>query len=206
MNFGETLTYWYLRLNGFFPITDFVLHRGDKVLPRSADCDLLAVRFPFVFEEVGGQENDWDLETFRRQGLDLNQGITALIVEVKTGADSKESRENIQLSFNEDRLLYGIQRFGYWQRQEAREIARKLLGVPFYVLPEGNITVAKLLVAIDMPERDIPPCLQIELDDVDYFVGERMNKYIKYKYADRLRFPSDLMQYIIWNEKRNIDS
>ena len=28
MNFAEQLVYWYLRLNGFFPITNFVLHHG----------------------------------------------------------------------------------------------------------------------------------------------------------------------------------
>jgi hypothetical protein len=26
MNYGETLTYWYLRLNGFFLLRNFVLH------------------------------------------------------------------------------------------------------------------------------------------------------------------------------------
>ncbi len=26
MNYGETLAYWYLRLNGFFPLRNFVLH------------------------------------------------------------------------------------------------------------------------------------------------------------------------------------
>ena len=29
MNFAEELVYWYLRLNGFFPITNFVLHRDE---------------------------------------------------------------------------------------------------------------------------------------------------------------------------------
>ena len=27
MNFAEQLVYWYLRLNGYFPITNFVLHQ-----------------------------------------------------------------------------------------------------------------------------------------------------------------------------------
>jgi hypothetical protein len=26
MNYGETLAYWYLRLNGFFLLQNFVLH------------------------------------------------------------------------------------------------------------------------------------------------------------------------------------
>jgi hypothetical protein len=59
VNFGEELTYWYIRLNGFFPLSDFVLHRGEGI--RSpADCDFLAIRFRGVYEEVGGQASDWD--------------------------------------------------------------------------------------------------------------------------------------------------
>jgi hypothetical protein len=27
MNSSEELAYWYLRLNGFFPLTNFVIHR-----------------------------------------------------------------------------------------------------------------------------------------------------------------------------------
>lgn len=83
MNYAETLAYWYLRLNGFFPLKNFVLHssRREERLGREgaeqnegyipgADCDLIAVRFPHVYEEIGGQprqeeaiednEGDWD--------------------------------------------------------------------------------------------------------------------------------------------------
>lgn len=47
-NYGEELAYWYLRLNGFFPITDFVFH----TIPYYADADILAVRPPNVREEI----------------------------------------------------------------------------------------------------------------------------------------------------------
>ena len=60
MNFGETLAYWYLRLNGFFPLSNLVLHRYPSALEYSADCDLLALRLPHTFEDVGGQGDDWD--------------------------------------------------------------------------------------------------------------------------------------------------
>jgi hypothetical protein len=63
MNYGETLAYWYLRLNGFFPLRNFVLHplNGSEANDRyTADSDLLAIRFPYVYEEIGGQPEDWD--------------------------------------------------------------------------------------------------------------------------------------------------
>jgi hypothetical protein len=50
MNYGEELAYWYLRLNGFFPISNFVVHRSLDV-PNTSDVDVVAVRPPHVFEQ-----------------------------------------------------------------------------------------------------------------------------------------------------------
>ena len=83
MNYGETLAYWYLRLNGFFPLRDFVHHMPDDRNAR-ADCDLLAIRFPHVTEDIGGAPGDWDAARFEGWGLPLAHPI-ALIVQVKTG-------------------------------------------------------------------------------------------------------------------------
>lgn len=45
MNYGEEHAYWHLRLNGFLPINDFVVHRTEANADRS-DIDVLAVRLP----------------------------------------------------------------------------------------------------------------------------------------------------------------
>lgn len=42
MNYGEELAYWYLRFNGFFPISNFVVHRSSGI-KRTSDVDVLAV-------------------------------------------------------------------------------------------------------------------------------------------------------------------
>jgi hypothetical protein len=73
MNFSESLTYWYLRLNGFFPLSNFVLHRRNIEDRPSADTDLLAIRFPHVFEQIGGQQDDWDQQQFAGWGLRLDE-------------------------------------------------------------------------------------------------------------------------------------
>lgn len=70
-NYGETVAYWYLRLNGFFPLTRFVLHRNEETIAHSADCDLLAIRMPHTYEVVGGNKIDWDNDRFEEWGLDL---------------------------------------------------------------------------------------------------------------------------------------
>ena len=48
---SERLAYWYLRLNGFLTIPNFVVHsdRGDN---QETDVDVLGVRFPYRAENL----------------------------------------------------------------------------------------------------------------------------------------------------------
>ncbi len=57
-NFGEELAYWYLRLNGFFLIDDFVLHNADLVSSQNADADVIGIRNPFTIERIGMNDDD----------------------------------------------------------------------------------------------------------------------------------------------------
>lgn len=84
MNYGEEHAYWYLRLNGFFPLQNFVVHRHGGNELRS-DVDVLAVRPPLVYEEIGGQQGDWDQFLAAHVPLDCVLGV---VCEVKTGYPS----------------------------------------------------------------------------------------------------------------------
>jgi len=48
---SEDLAYWYLRLNGFLSIRNFIVH-PDKGSDQGTDVDLLCVRFPFRGENI----------------------------------------------------------------------------------------------------------------------------------------------------------
>jgi len=48
---SEDLAYWYLRLNGFLTIRNFIVH-PDKGSNQETDVDLLGVRFPFRAENL----------------------------------------------------------------------------------------------------------------------------------------------------------
>jgi hypothetical protein len=45
----EKLVYWYLRLNGFLTIENFVVH-PDQSREQRTDVDIIGVRFPFRAE------------------------------------------------------------------------------------------------------------------------------------------------------------
>lgn len=97
---AEEQSYLYLRLNGFFPLGNF---NKSKSVKFSADADLLAVRTPFVFEEVGGQNRDWDETLFKYFKRDW---LVGLICQVKGG---KFENENF---FDDPYLTDNLQRLG----------------------------------------------------------------------------------------------
>ena len=58
-NFAERIAYWYLRLNGFFLIENFVHHArpGER---RASDLDVLAIRLRHAYEAIEGEAVELD--------------------------------------------------------------------------------------------------------------------------------------------------
>ena len=196
MNFGERLAYWYLRLNGFLLIEDFVYHRVDEIRENAADCDLLAVRFPYVEERIGATACAWDRDFFRPLDPHNERPLVALIVEVKTG---QFNGDDLDRSFGQDRLQSAIERLGIWPSEEVGEITTNLSATDFIRRGPGSIALAKLLIA-DRGERFETGgrSLYLSMRQADRFICNRIQEHIDDKHADRVFFPSDLFQYVIW--------
>lgn len=191
MNYGETLAFWYLRLNGFFPLRDFVLHRGEGS-PYTSDCDLLAIRFPHVFEEIGGQQGDWDSHRFSGWGLSLDRPIV-LVVQVKTGSTSRTEAG----SFDVPRLRMALRRIGLWDINEVDVCTTQLQMAPMVSSPKAQI--AKLLVA-SSPHVNGNRCFSLPMTDALSFIRERFDSYRETKQADRLYFNDELIQFLASTE------
>ena len=127
MNYGEEIAYWYLRLNGFFPITNLVIHRSSRI-DHSSDCDVLAIRMPFVYEEIGGQSDDWDKFLAQEIGF---EHIIGVICEVKTGA---YELKNI---FCPEYVNYCVNRLGLTRREAIEEIAEQFRSGPLLETEES---------------------------------------------------------------------
>lgn len=202
------MVYWYLRLNGFFPLHNFVLHRrgeqsqGGDDDSYSADADALAVRFPYVSEEVGGQPLDWDPVLINLLAID--QRFVVLIAEVKTS--NGVSRREVEASFQKHRLEVAIQRVGIVSPAEAETLAARLVSEESILLPDmhsdglaGRGTLlAKVLFA---PRKVEGSWLTITLRHVDEFIAQRMSRYADPKFADRFFFPDPLIQYWAWRSR-----
>jgi len=196
MNYGEEIAYWYLRLNGFFPITDFVIHRSSEV-EHTSDCDLLAIRLPHVYEEIGGNPDDWDKELADQLGFDH---IVGVICEVKTGAYKLDD------IVRPEYVKYSVGRLGFMQRELIAGFSEKLNGNACLETEEGH-RICKLLIAND--QKDSRAFFFRSLNSTEDFISGRVRKYPNEKYADRMYFGSDLFQHTIHRihrerEQRNL--
>ncbi len=201
IHFGEEMAYWYLRLNGFLLISNFVLHRGnDNEIEHSADADLLAIRMPGACESIAGQALECDDSFLKKIADRYDRKTLGLYVEVKTG--KAPSLEN---SFSAERLRYARKRLGKNfadlvnadPNQEPKEAT----------LSRGKFSFGKVLIYDEQRSGKIErtDCIQLPLSDVDSFLRERLCPIEKEmiantKSSDRLFFQSELIQYLLWRD------
>ena len=177
MNYAEEFAYWYFRLNGFFALTNFVVHRGGKI-GQSGDVDLVAVRPPFTFEPIGGQPEDLDERLTRV--LDFRKTI-GVICEVKTGD------YNPAKLFPAGKLEYAIGRLGLVPRTSIAEVAIGLSGAPIF--PARDVVFTKVLITkIWKRDHDESHGLRLPLDVVKAFLSARVARYPIEKYNARMLF------------------
>ena len=186
-NFGERVAYWYLRLQGFLPVQDFVLH-GDGSIDRTADADLVAVRLTHSKEEINGESLKPD-SALEKQLAATGRNV-ALIVQVKTGGETGAGR-----AFESGRLEYAIRFLGFAPPGQVGELARGLADKPSVEFA-FDWKIAKLFVA------DNPQCadaLNVSLQDALGFIRDRLASYRDTKSRDRIFFPDELMQFLAWS-------
>lgn len=205
MNFGESLAYWYFRLNGFFPLNNFVLHRQGLGSEQNADADLLAIRFPHVHESIGGLKDDWDNEVFTHFGFQHESQIVCVIAEIKTG---RHDADDLSRAFEENRLRYALRRFGVLQESDCEIVLQQLNQNS--VVSHDRFTFAKVWMSNARTFRSTGnnrhQCCAIELSHVVQFIRNRMKKYRSEKHASRMFFPGDLIQFFAWREGLDISN
>ncbi|GCE16775.1 hypothetical protein [Dictyobacter kobayashii] len=215
MNYGEIIAYWFLRFNGFFPLNNFVLHlpqqhpiEGERRDQNgTADTDILAIRFPHVYEEIGGQPDDWS-PIFAHWGFSLDKEITAFIIEIKTGDLSENAiLQEAQRAFGDNRMYAAIRRTGIFPYDESMEAMKILKKQKIYVSHDKSKRIGKLFISkeatVGRRNTEISLLLDryafhITLTDCEEFIVERLRKYQRRKNNDRMFFPDELIQYLAW--------
>lgn len=205
-NYAEQLAYWYLRLNGFFLISNYVYHQireGDEARAYNADADLLALRPPHYYEEIPNREiddqgnvhyllaplksDDW-LDKFKFKWL-------GVIVEVKGSENAQLA--GIRRAFSPNRLKVSVNRLGFLPNAEAASMTLRTRDRFDY----GESSILKIVFSQVSLEG---PWMNILLDEANEFIIDRMSSTQNYlvKTGSRYFFPSDLIQYMIWSANR----
>lgn len=206
-NYAEQLAYWYLRLNGFFLIQNYVYHHIQEQEDNrsyNADADLLAICPPHYYEVIPQRvtdengrrgylpiplESDGWLREFERRWL-------GIIVEVK-GSEQVQPHA-LQRAFARERLEVSLNRLGLTNRVDE---ALDLLTVgDRFDYEQGSI-----LKIVFSQNRLDGPWFSILLNDANEFIINRMTSAQTYlpKSASRYFFPSELIQYMIWSSRQS---
>ena len=192
-NYAEALAYWYLRLNGFFPIADFVLHH------KGGDTDILAVRPPFTCEYTGGErlkEDQLLIKIINETGCDFFKFFVGIIGEAKGGKSKNPiSRNTLNEKFDLESLKHNLRRLGLFKNSQIDSVASNLKHKKAIV--SEFVSVHKILFA--HAERFSPK----ENDDFSFisleatreFIEERMN--LDFKTKDWDKFDANMIQDII---------
>lgn len=192
MNYAEELSYWYLRLNGFFIITDFVLHH------KHGDTDLLGIRAPHASEFVKGKRLEEDavlIKLFNESGCNFYNDISCIIAEVKGGKNPISSTE-IQEKFDLETLKYALNRIGLFRSCDIDNAAKDLEKTKALTI-KNNFSIHKILFAhVDSfkPKKEDEFSF-VSLEQVVKFLESRMS--LDFKIRDWALFDSNVIQQMI---------
>ena len=208
LNYAEERAYWYLRLNGFFLLTDYVVHwnlnRSNNIanIRYTTDIDLMGIRFPYVTEDIGGREDDFDafilnhlqeIDNFSPFKPNINKPIF-VIAEVKSGdLDENELARTINDKFSEDIIRIAMHRSGIFQNVDRNDL-KAITKYNHYYASEANIVK---IAFSNLPNKIYDSFINIDLLHARRVSLKRVLKYIDEKNAGRLFFDSSYFQEYI---------
>lgn len=169
---SEKLAYWYLRLNGFLTITNFVIH-PDLGRGQRTDVDILGCRFPFRQELLENSMLDDELVILSEEK------ITIVIAEVKRRVCNLNGPWTRPEMKNMHRVLRAV---GAFPDQEISAVATGLYENGIY---ENNTHLITLLCFGAMKNQELVKTHlrvpQILWNDVLAFIYHRFQNYLMQK-------------------------
>jgi hypothetical protein len=205
-NYAEELVYWYLRLNGFFPLANFVYHRLPRVGGHgiyNADADILAIRPPFYRETIFSGEQEREL--LSDGWLQVLEGKwVGLIGEVK--GSPNVTGEAVERAFSVERLRVAVMRLGLLPTEMVENAANELSDRNQFEAGENNeIIFLKVLFADVLAHNQNVMHSYLwftkNLREMDDFIRQRIQQFPEPKSGGRYFFPSSFFQYMVWQER-----
>ncbi len=173
---AEKVAYWYLRLNGFFQMENFIVHPKTRDSQRT-DADLIGVRFPYRAEHR--YDNPERVMQDDVDCLGLSQDtVEVVIVEVKAkqrcslnGPWSNSDRQNVQ------RVLVAI---GCLSGEEIEAAAKAIYETGLYEMTDSGIRVRLVAIGLEISEElaeSHSSVVQVTWPQIFGFIGARLHEY-----------------------------
>jgi hypothetical protein len=189
----DSVAEWFLRLNGFFTVLNFVVHpvEPDEGTVQRTDADVLGVRFPNREEIVGGNPLT-DHPAFQESSRQM-----LVIAEVKTG----RCRMNGPWTQREDENVFNVLRsFGNFAPVALKEVSDALYQTGYF---QSDHFEAKLLCFGATRSGDLPDgVLQFTWDQVFGFIHDRYKAFWRVKCQNQQWPP---IGRFLWDECRERD-
>lgn len=137
MDNSVALVQAYLRVNGYFTVTEYpiIALRGDGQYRTATDLDVLAFRFPHAGRLVPGKRAGRDEDNFE---VDAALSVSADHADMLIG-EVKEGRAQLNEAASDPAVLRAVLAgFGCCSRAEAPRIAEALIRDGTAVLPSGH--------------------------------------------------------------------
>lgn len=184
----EQAATWYLRLNGYLTVPNFILH------PQRTEADVLAVRFPYSKEVVGRNMRVDENLVLRDDKIDF------IIAEVKRG---RCKLNGPWTKSNTKNMHYVLKWLGMAPPKDIGKIANDLYSKKRHEAPKWTIRLAcfgqKRSNALD------PNVVQIKFSEVVFFMRQRFEEFKKIK-ADHSQWDSFIREFFCRTvDKRHSD-
>ena len=198
----ERLCSLYLRLNGFFHMTNFSLHFTSKK-KKAEEIDFLGVRFPNSSELPMTETGDYDdripfADDEQLMKMIDNSKITILLGEATMSPNSDYISDRVEKLNNHVRIKYALQRFGIFEDREVKEIIEgtsdefSLLRVMF-VLSKKNLQ-----------GNDFRPVKLLSYRDLYSFIQDRASHALKASGIHLL--PEGLQDFVVFLQTLKLEN
>jgi hypothetical protein len=173
---SEQLAYWYLRLNGFLTIRNFILH-PDRRGPQRTEADILGVRFPYRKElmtsTTGPLIDDKRFTRYEEKTHILLAEVTEQQFCKLNGPWTEPEKENLQ------RLLFSI---GAFRENEINSVAEAIYTSQEFTNDKYRFSLACIGPKINTDiTRDFPAVDQILYDEILDWIYGRFHKHYTLK-------------------------
>lgn len=184
---SQELAYWYLRLNGFLSIQNFIVHPdiGDN---QRTDVDLMAVRFPFRSENlVRPMQDDAHFSKYTRPFV--------IFAEVKAGRCSLNGPWTNPTQQNMNRVLAAL---GVFTPKENKAVAADLYSQGFFENKSYRVSLFCISGATNPDiSANCPQVPQILWPEILAFIFDRFRQYHRQK---RSHGQWDQTGTLLWNK------